>query len=206
MANSEGKAAVAAVIAAAAGAAPAAEQLELMPATRASLSENQQERIATAIKHDRRGRPPGAQNKSTREMLEFVRKLCGDPLERRFRYAMHTPETLAIELSCSKLEAFDRLEKLWADLSRFFYAQQAQVDGQGNAVTPRLTMVFPGQIAPANDADGAPRPPWEYLKVINAEVQQNQGFLASPNGVSHGDVSHGDGKDSDISDLEPSGR
>src|SRR6266404_2155035 len=193
MAKSDGKAAVAAVIASAADAAPI-EQLELMPAMRPSLTEHQQERVATAIKHDRRGRPPGAQNKSTREMLEFVRKLCGDPLERRFRYAMHTPETLAIELGCSKLEAFDRLEKLWADLSTFFYAKQAQVDGQGNTVAPRLTMVFPGQVAAANNADGTPRPPWEYLKVIDAESQQNQALLTSPDGVSHGDVSHGEDK------------
>jgi hypothetical protein len=189
MAKSDGKAAVAAVLAQAAGAAPI-EQLELMPATRPSLTSSQAERIATAIKHDRRGRPPGAQNKTTREMLEFVRKLCGDPLERRFRYAMHTPETLAIELGCSKLEAFDRLEKLWADLSRYFYAQQAQVDGQGNSVAPRLTMVFPGQIAPANDPSGAPQAPWLYIEGENAETQQKQALLAAPGDVSHGDVSH----------------
>jgi hypothetical protein len=194
MANSDAKAAVAAVIASAAGADRAAEQLELMPATRPSLTHHQQERIETAIKHDRRGRPPGAQNKTTREMLEFVRKLCGDPLERRFRYAMHTPETLAIELGCSKLEAFDRLEKLWADLSTYFYSRQAQVDAQGNAVAPRLTMVFPGQVAPANDVDGRPAAPWDYIKVINAETQQNQPLLASPGTVSHSERSHGEDK------------
>jgi hypothetical protein len=169
-----------------------AEQLDmLMPPTRPSLTDDEQERVETAIKHDRRGRPPGARNKATREMLEFVRKLGGDPLERRFRWAMHTPETLAIELGCTKLEAFDRLDKLWADLARFFYAQQAQVDGQGNAVAPRLTMVFPGQIAPANDASGAPQAPWLYIEGRHAETQQNQALLASGDGVSHGDVSHG---------------
>src|SRR4051812_23872477 len=97
MAKKDGKAAVAAVIAAAAP-APAAEQLDLMPALRPSLTDSQMERVDAAIRHDRRGRPPGAQNVATREMLAFVRKLCGDPMERRFRYAMHTPETLAIEL------------------------------------------------------------------------------------------------------------
>jgi hypothetical protein len=182
MAKKDGKAAVAAVIASAA-AAPADEQLELMPAVRPSLSDNQLERVEAAIKHDRRGRPPGAQNKTTREMLEFVRKLCGDPLERRFRYAMHTPETLAIELGCTKLEAFDRLEKLWSDLTTYFYARQAQVDGAGNSVAPRLTMVFPGQSAPAIAADGSVRPPWMY-------IEQNQALAAPDNDVSHGDVSH----------------
>lgn len=204
MAKGEAKAAVAAVIASAAGevaGADRAEQLELMPATRPSLTAAQQERVETAIRHDRRGRPAGAQNKATREMLDFVRKLCGDPIERRFRYAMHTPETLAIELGCTKLEAFDRLEKLWADLSTYFYARQAQVDGQGNAVTPRLTMVFPGQIAPANDASGAPRAPWLYIEGDNAEPQRNQALPAPAEAVSHGEVSHGEDKDNDISSL-----
>lgn len=197
MSKSDGKAAVAAVIASAAAGAGAEgdlEQLELMPAMRPSLTARQNKRIDTAIKHDRRGRPPGAQNKSTREMLEFVRKLCGDPLERRFRYAMHTPETLAIELGCSKLEAFDRLEKLWADLSTFFYAKQAQVDGKGNVVAPRLTMVFPGQSAAPLGADGMPRPPWFYGEIVDAETKQNQLLGAPANGVSHDDVSHIDEK------------
>ncbi len=191
MGKSDGKAAVAAVIAAAAGEAAAVdqgEQLELMPAMRASLTDGQVERIETAIKADRRGRPPGAQNKATREMLDFVRKMCGDPMERRFRYAMHTPETLSIELGCSKLEAFDRLERLWADLSRYFYAQLAQQDGSGNAVAPRLTMVFPGQSAPAVAIDGTVRPPWVYIE----EQQQNQSLPAPASDVSHGDVSHGE--------------
>lgn len=187
---------------AAAGAPIEDEQLELMPPTRANLTTGEQARVEKALKHDRRGRPPGAQNKTTREMLDFVRKLCGDPLERRFRYAMHTPETLAIVLGCSKLEAFDRLEKLWADLSGYFYAKQAQVDGQGNAVTPRLTMVFPGQVGGQIGADGAPRAPWLYIE----ENQQNQALLASPDDVSHGDVSHEATDINDISGLEPSGR
>ena len=194
MAKSDGKAAVAGVIAAAAGAAPAVEQLELMPAMRASMTPREVERVEAGIKHDRRGRPPGAQNKSTREMLDFVRKLCGDPLERRFRYAMHTPETLAIELGCSKLEAFDRLEKLWADLSTFFYARLAQVDAGGNAVAPRLTMVFPGQSGAPIGADGAPGAPWLYLESTNAEMQQNQSLAEPAPAISHGDISHGSDK------------
>jgi hypothetical protein len=191
MAKKDQKAAVAGVIAAAAGAAAAAsatEQLELMPAMRPSLTDSQVERVETAIKADRRGRPPGAQNKTTREMLEFVRKLCGDPLERRFRYAMHTPETLAIELGCSKLEAFDRLDRMWSEIAKYFYAQQAQVDGAGNSVAPRLTMVFPGQSAPAITADGRIQPPWMYIE----QREENQALSAPEQSVSHDGVSHGD--------------
>jgi hypothetical protein len=193
MAKKDGKAAVAGVIAEAVGAAALAEkveQLELMPAMRPSLSENQVERVTTAIKADRRGRPPGAQNIAKREMLDFLRKVCGDPLERRFRYAMHTPETLAIELGCSKLEAFDRLDRMWGELQKLFYGNIAQVDAQGNAVTPRLTMVFPGQSAPALGSDGAIRPPWMYIE----QTQENQALSAPSEATSHGDVSHGDDK------------
>lgn len=189
MAKKDAKAAIVGVIAAAA-AAPAAEQLDLMPAMRPSLTDSQVERVEAAIKADRRGRPPGAQNKATREMLEFVRKLCGDPLERRFRYAMHTPETLAIELGCSKLEAFDRLDRMWSELARYFYAQMAQVDGLGNAVTPRLTMVFPGQSAPAIGPDGSARAPWLYIE----QREENQPLAEPALDVSHSDVSHREDK------------
>lgn len=190
MAKTDGKAAVAAVIAAAAAdAAPAeAEQLDLMmPPTRANLTASEQARVEKAIKHDRRGRPPGAGNIATREMLAFVRKTFGDPVLRRFQYAEHTPESLAIVLGCTKLEAYDRLMALWADLQKLFYANLAQVDGAGNSVAPRLTMVFPGQSAPEIGQDGAIRPPWMY-------IEQNQALAAPSDDVSHGDVSHGEDK------------
>jgi hypothetical protein len=188
--------------AAEAAAGDGAEQHDmLMPPTRASLTASQAERVEAAVKHDRRGRPPGARNKATREMLEFVRNLMGDPLERRFRYAMHTPETLAIELSCSKLEAFDRLERLWADLTTYFYARQSPVDGQGNAVVPRFTMVIGGHSAPAIGAGGAPLPPWEYLRTINENNQQNQALLATSPERSHGERSHEVQETNDLSGL-----
>ena len=216
MAKSDGKAAVVEVITAAASAATAeaaaidGEQLDmLMPPARANMTEDERTRAETSIRRDRAGRPPGARNIATRQMLDYLRKTMGDPLMERFRWAMHTPESLSIALGCTKLEAFDRLDKIRADLARFFYAQMAQVDGQGNAVTPRLTMVFPGQSAQPIGADGAPQAPWLYLEAVkndNAEVQQNQGFLASAEDVSHGELSHGEHIDSNISDLERSGR
>lgn len=194
MAQDDKKGAIAGVIAAA-GAAEAAgdgaEQLELLaPPTRPSLSDTQREQVAAAIRHDRRGRPPGARNKTTREMLDFVRKLCGDPMERRFRWAMHTPETLAIELGCSRYEAFQLLDRMWADLARYFYGQQAPVDGTGNAVVPRLTMVIGGQTAAQIGPNGAVRPPWEYLDVANVQPQQNQQVIEHKSAPSHGRPSH----------------
>lgn len=186
MAKKDGKAAVVGVIAAAAAAAadPAAEQLDMLaPPTRPSLTARDQERVETAIKHDRAGRPKGATNIAKREMLDFLRKTMGDPMMNRFRWAMHTPESLAIELGCTKLEAFDRLDRMWSELCRYFYAQLAQQDSQGNAVAPRLTMVFPGQSAPQIGANGAPMAPWLY-------IEQNQSLAAPADDVSHDDVSH----------------
>jgi hypothetical protein len=184
--------AIGGVIASAAAGARAEdpEQLELMPPTRANMTAAEQERVETAVKRDRAGRPPGAQNKATREMLDFVRKMCGDPLERRFRYAMHTPESLSIELGCTKLEAFDRLDRMWSELSRLFYAPLAPVDGQGNAVVPRLTMLFGGQNAAA--ADGSVEPPWiAHLRTVNGKEQEKQALPQPADGMSH-DASPGD--------------
>lgn len=197
MAKDDGKGALAGVIASAAAenaAAASAEQLELMPPTRANLTEDEQKRVAAAIRHDRRGRPPGARNKHTRDMLDFLRRTMGDPLQRRFQYAMHTPESLSIDLGCSKFEALQFLDRLWADLSRFYYAQQAQVDGAGNAVVPRLTMMIGGHPAAQIGPSGTAQPPWIYDAVANEETQQNQPLLASLKDVSDAAPSRDDDK------------
>lgn len=142
--------------------------------------------LAELVRRDRAGRPPGSQNKITKEMKDFCRKVFGDPMMMRFRYAVHTPESLAQLLGCSKLEAFDRLDKIWADLARYYYAQMAQVDGAGNAVVPQFNMQIGGRQLHV----GTSRPPWEYLQ----ELQQNQALPLSPEPVSHAAVSHGEAK------------
>lgn len=181
-------------IAAAAAAAkpPEAEQLDLMPPTRSNLTDDEQGRIERAVRRDRAGRPPGAQNRTTREMLDFIRRVIGDPMLESARQLLHTPETLSIELGCTKGEAFDRLEKIRTDLRPYFYAKQAAVDTDGKPV-PGLTMVFPGQSAPRIGADGAPMPPWAYLDsepASHEKDQQNQRTIDLTPTVSHGGVSH----------------
>lgn len=178
------------LISAAAAAAPIEQQLDLVaPPARAGMTDDEKTRFDAAVRHGRVGRPPGAQNKTTRETLDFVRKVLGDPLIESARWAMHTPDSLAIVLGCSKAEAFDRLEKLRADLRPYFYAKQAPVDSEGKAV-PGLTMVFPGQGAPI-DAAGNELPPW--LRE-NAQSEQNQQLIDVTPCVSHGAVSHGENK------------
>lgn len=86
-------------------------------------------------------------------------------------------------------KAFQVLDKMWADLSGFFYAKQAQVDGQGNAVVPRLTMMIGGHPAAQIGPDGAVRPPWIYDGAANEETQQNQALPAPLKDVSPSDMS-----------------
>jgi hypothetical protein len=170
------------------------EQLDLMPPTRFDQIEDpdQHDRMSSAVKRDRAGRPPGAKNKTTRDMLDFIRKTIGDPMLESARWAMHTPETLARELNCDKLEAFDRLEKIRSDLRPYFYAKQAPVDADGKPV-PGLTVEFMGQGARQIGADGQQLPPWAYLEgepTSHEKDQRNQRMLDVTPRVSHSDVSH----------------
>lgn len=178
--------AIAAVVADAADAAEP-EQLELLPPTRFAPGSAGHAELGERIKRERAGRPPGATNIATRQMLAYVRRVWGDPVERRARWLLHTPETLAAELDCSKVEAFDRLDRIAADLSRLFYPQLAPVDGAGVSVPPTFNLVLGG-----HQANGAAAPPWIYEG--GPEVEQNQRLAEPAPDVSYGQPSYGNGK------------
>src|SRR6266567_6769983 len=109
----------------------AAEQLQLLP-SRGDLLEIDRGRVRASVAAARRGRPVGAQNLATRQVKEFCRRVFGiDPMIEGFRWAQHTPESLALALNCSRLEAFDRLEALRRELMRYFYAPMVAVDEDG---------------------------------------------------------------------------
>lgn len=161
-------------------------QMDLLPPSRFEDDDTRAVRLRDAVARDRRGRPPGARNLSTREALDFVRKTLGDPVIERARWLGHTPETLAAELGCTKLEAFDRLDRIRGELARLYYAPLAPVDGQGNAAVPMIQIV-------AGASAGAPgRAPWEYM--LPEKIEQNQALAAPGSDVSHGDVSHAERK------------
>lgn len=163
------------------------EQLDLLPVPR-GLDDGRADRVRAMVgEHRRAGRPPGAKNKTTREALDFVRQVLGDPLIERARVAMHTPESLSAWLGCSKFEAAQHLDGIRADLQRLFYAPLAPVDGAGNPVAPLFQMSIGGPMA---GAPGPGRLPWEYAE----EPQQNQSLAPPAEAVSHADVSHGDDK------------
>lgn len=167
----------------AAAAKPAAEQLPLLEPPSKFGPDTARQRVMRehVARHDR-GRPPGARNLATRQVLDFVRATIGDPVLERARWLRHTPETLARELGCSALEAFDRLDRIRAELTKLFYAPLAPVDGQGNAVVPNFSLTIGGGSAQKPNAA-----PWDYLEEIQALPEREPA-------VSHDDVSHDEPK------------
>ena len=154
--------------------APDAEQLDLLP-TRFE-GDNAVEQRARVVRG--RGRPAGAKNIATKEVKDFIRRVIGDPMIESARWMLHTPESMAKELGCTKLEAFDRLEAIRRDLRPYYYGRAAPVDDQGQAL-PVFQMVVGGQ----NVAVAAGSlPPWEY--------QENQEVSEDDPKTSHDDASH----------------
>ena len=173
--------AVSGVAARIAGERAAAEQISMfeVPTRHAGA---RAEALQSAIEHRReRGRPPGAVNKSTKIFRDYLLARGVNPLQAMMQWSLHTPTSLAAELGCTRLEAFDRLMDLWGDLAPYFGAKMVPVDDLGRAA-PMMLMQF-GRFGVPKEAGG--RAPWEYL-----ESEQNQALLDVTADVSHGDVSH----------------
>jgi hypothetical protein len=179
---------VEAIGAAAAGALAdrAEEQLELMPPSRFEPGTPEHDRVVASVRRGQRGRPPGARNRATQAAADLVRRLFGDPLVIGARWLLHTPESLALELGCSKLEAFDRLERLRADLCRYVHAPRAAEDGRGEAIPPTFTIAIGDQVI---GGEGSPAP-WAYLD----ELEEKQRLASPGNGVSAARLSDRNGK------------
>lgn len=159
-----------------------AEQLAFLP-TREDHLPQARDRLRASVAAARRGRPAGAQNLATRQVKEFCRRVFGiDPMIEGFRWAQMTPDALALELGCTKLEAWDRLEALRRDLMRYFYAPMVAVDEDG-----RPAPVFNMTIGGAPGAGSGAEPPWKYL-------EQKQPLELPTRDVSHAAVSHGEAK------------
>jgi hypothetical protein len=160
-----------------------AEQLTMLPPLRTGLNDTRRAEIADAVR--RRGRPPGAKNIATRQALDFIRRVFGDPLIERSRWLLLAPDELASVLGCSTAEAFDRQDRIRADLARFFYAPLAAVDDKGNAVVPSFHMSIGGGAPGAAAAD---RPPWEGPWLEPPKTQQIRAFQRSRRRVARGRV------------------
>jgi hypothetical protein len=130
------------------------------------------------------GRPPGAVNKSTKAMREYLLARGVNPLVALARYALMPPDLLAQELGCSVIEAFREWRSLQEALAPYLFGKAVPIDDEGKPV-PFLQMNVGGVlVAPGGDRE----PPWVTAL---REMQQNQGFLEPPKDVSHADMSHG---------------
>ena len=142
--------------------------------------------------HRGRGRPEGAQNKSTAQLKEYLLKRGTHPLQQLMRWSMHTPESLAKELGCTPLEAFKELRTMWSDMTRYFVAPMVPVDETGQAV-PFFQMIFGGSAGAPLGAAGD-IPPWERRDAMaqgnGGQSVQNQQVIDAEPIVSHDTVSH----------------
>lgn len=170
------------------------EQLELPTRFAGKRAEEQREKAGFGLSASRgRGRPPGAQNKASRDVIEFLRRRGVDPLMSLARWAQHTPETLARELGCTLLEAFDRWKALQVELAPYFQAKKLPVDADGRT-PPFLALMIAG-----DRTGGSGRAPWLDAPGIvdvtpNAESQQNQALSTPDAAVSQAPVSHDEPK------------
>lgn len=138
------------------------------------------------------GRPAGAVNRSTREWRDYILRRGGHPAVRMAEWAMLSPAALAAELGCTKLEAFDRLKALWAELNAVLgLPRLAPTDDKGQVV-PWLNLMLGGSGA-GGEAPGVA--PWAYLdavKVADPQPQQNQALSEGAEAMSHDGLSHGE--------------
>src|SRR3989304_877895 len=101
------------------GEATRGEALELFPApTRFSGGRATHLQLALRARNGP-GRPAGAPNLGPKEFPHNPLGRGVAPLQRIMEWSMHTPTSLAAELQCSRLEAFDRLKDLWSEVAPF---------------------------------------------------------------------------------------
>ena len=123
-----------------------------------------------------RGRPKGAHNLSSRQMRKLFQAVGVDPLMNKLEWLQLSPEELAERLGCSRLEAFQELQKLNDATLPYIHAKLAPVDDAGRAVP---VMVFQmgnggaGSLTPS----GVVKPPYVIegeAMGLEYELQGNQ--------------------------------
>lgn len=138
--------AVAAAMAEAGADAPVerAVQLPLLPAEEvAALPEDPAVRRAALVKGARgRGRPPGAANRKTTDWAEFIQARYTSPLVFLAETYSRAAGDLAIELGCTKLEAFQVQVRAATDLAPYLHGK-APVQVNVGGTLPILQLVDP---------------------------------------------------------------
>jgi len=176
----EGIARAAGAAATAAVAEASGEQLELLslaPPSRLAAGNRRdalQAQMVEAARVRGRGRPPGAQNVATQQAKAWLVRMFGDPMIESARWLLHTPASLAAELDCTLLEAFDRQQRIREALMGFIHAKVAPVGEDGRPL-PMFQLIMGG----AEGLDGGTVAPWlndpEVARTLELEDERNQG-------------------------------
>ncbi len=107
------------------------EQLDFLPVPTRHTGARA-DHLQRALEQHHRGRPPGAQNKSTEEFRKYLLSRGSSPLATMMAWAQHTPTSLAAELGCSRERAFELLLQMWRELAPYLHQQMPraiEVDG-----------------------------------------------------------------------------
>ncbi len=136
--------------------AAAGDQLPLFDVPTRFLGARADAARAAGAAH-RAGRPAGAVNKSTAALRRYLLARGVHPLQALMQWALHTPESLAQELGCTRLEAFREWKALQAELAPYFAARVVPTDESGNAV-PFFVMQVGASASIGTP--GAVSPPW----------------------------------------------
>lgn len=102
------------------------------------------------------GRPFGARNKVTANMIAYLRRNYADPLEAMASAITRSVGDLAAELECDKVEAYKLQLQAMRDLAPYIYAKvpaNMKLEGEGH-----FTLTIGDEVAPGTveeDQDGA---------------------------------------------------
>lgn len=125
---------------------------------------------AEAERQRKAGRPKGAQNRSTRELKEFLLKTGVVPQTFMHKWLNIEPEQLAKRLGCTVFEAFNKQIDIARELGEYIIPKMARTDGQGNAV-PLMGLFVNGAIIDPQTAQPASGlKPWQYPGADNDVV------------------------------------
>jgi hypothetical protein len=152
------------------------ELLDLAPPIRSTGGQADLVRaqIAEAARVRGRGRPPGAQNLLTKQAKEWIARVVGDPLIESARWLLHTPDSLAKELSCTLLEAFKLQQAIREGIMPYMHSKLAPVGEDGRPL-PMFQLIMGG----AEGLDAGTVAPWlndpEVARTLELEDERNQG-------------------------------
>jgi hypothetical protein len=126
------------------------------------------------------GRPPGALNRATKELREFILTNFTDPVIGAARVMMMRPQDLATALGCTLLEAYDRIDRARQFVARYTHQEMPKAVEIGG--TGSVTLVI-GAVDSGGQAQlGAPGDGAVVIEGTLAPTQQDQALSAAKPG------------------------